>query len=118
MSKEIFTPEYIRYCNDRKSALAIFQKERNEWNELIYNSLENQEWSLKEKFTEQYLKDYVEESKGRELTFEEEFNWLMKSCTIDDKALNGQISEITRAEMHKANDLHRENLIRDGRKRL
>ncbi len=118
MSNDIFTIEYKKYCDDLKSALAIFQKERNEWNELIYNSLSNQKWSLKEKFTEQYLEDYVEESKGRVLTFEEEFNWLIKSTTIDDKANNGQISEITRAEMHKANDLKLEKLKHDGRAKL
>ena len=112
MSDNIFSVDYTLYCDDLKNALNDYETDSSEDNKNKLKALKSQVWSDEKRFTLEYLAEYVESQKERTLTFEEEFNWLMRSIKIDDKALNGTINEIDRAYLHSRNDASRDKLKR------
>ena len=102
--RKIFTDEYEKYMRDVQTYERLYSLSPSDSNWLKLSELKRQNWSVEERFTESYLREYEKQSEERELTFEEEFNWLWRSIKIDMKANSGQISEITRSEMHRDND--------------
>ena len=113
MSKNIFSIEYSDYCDRLKRASNDYNVLSNDINKNKLESLRLQEWSDEKRFTNEYLIEYSKQRQKRVLSFEEEFNWLMRSVKIDDKALNGQIDEIQRAYLHNRNDNARDKLERE-----
>ena len=112
-NNEIFTSEYIAYMSEVSRLERLhFINPSDELTKRL-NALKQRNFSVSERFTKKYLEEYNKEIKERELTFEEEFNWLYRSIMIDVKADRGQIDEITRAEMHKENDTWKQNLKRN-----
>jgi hypothetical protein len=109
MAKQIFSKEYAEYCEKLKQA--TFKRNDNPSKENVDNfeRLSTQNWSPEQRFTPEYLSEYLKENQTRELTFEEEFDWLIRSTTIDDKANSGLISEERRAYLHTKNDYEYES---------
>lgn len=109
MAENIFSLEYEKYLDELKKARQLAIQKPTPENVKNYHTLNTQEWSVESRFTESYLQTYLKEKEKRQMSFEDEFNWLWRSMTIDMKANSEQISEITRAEMHRKNDKQHNN---------
>jgi len=117
MKENIFSADYEKYMHDLKQARTTYLRDPNSDNKKTFESLRDQTWCVERRFTETYLIQYKREREKREVSFEDEFNWLWKSITIEKKFNTQQITNETRAYMHRDNDKKHNNINTNGNRK-
>jgi hypothetical protein len=103
--KNIFSAKYIEYLEKLKKAENIYKIEPNDYTKKILDEIRAVNFTLTERFTPEYLKEYYESKKRSEIKAEDEIKHLLNSMHIEDQFEAKKISMDRRFELHELNDL-------------